>query len=104
MELGVNSERYYHFCKLIDTCFECDNSNRQTVKLVRNFIRAAEKVEKERGINDHEPLTNRQFDACLDMMKEAGIVKQTGNSLVQLKSYSTIPESYPYPQKKGSIF
>ena len=86
MELGVNSERYYHFCKLIDTCFECDNSNRQTVKLVRNFIRATEKVEKERGINDHEPLTNQQFDACLDMMKEAKIVKQTGNSLIQLKS------------------
>ena len=103
MELGVNSERYYHFCKLIDTCFECDNSNRQTIKLVRNVIRAAEKLEKERG-SDLEPLTNRQFDACLDMMKEAKIVKQTGNSLIQLKSYSTIPDSYPYPQKEGSIF
>ena len=96
-ELGVDRERFYQFCKLIDTCFECDNSNRQTVKLVRNFVRATEKVEKERG-GDHEPLTNRQFEACLDMMKEAKILKQAGNSLIQLKSYTTIPESYPYPQ------
>merc|ERR1712192_90975 len=98
MELGVDSERFYHFCKLIDTCFECDTSKRQTIKLVRNFVRAREKVEK-----DREPLTNRQFEACLDMMKEAKIVKQAGNSLIQLKSYTTIPESYPYPQKKGSL-
>ena len=101
----MNSERFYHFCKLIDTCFECDDtSNRQTVRLIRNFIRAAEKVEKERGINDHEPLTNQQFDACVEMMKEAKIVEQIGNSLVQLQSYSEVPETYPYPQKKGSIF
>ena len=103
MELGVDMKRFYKFCKLIDTCFEYDNSHRQTVKLVRNFVRATEKVEKERG-GDHEPLTNRQFDACLDMMKEAKIVKQAGNSLIQLKSYTAIPESYPYPQKKGSLF
>ena len=103
MELGVDMKRFYKFCKLIDTCFEYDNSHRQTVKLVRNFVRATEKVEKERG-GDHEPLTNRQFDACLDMMKEAKIVKQAGNSLIQLKSYTAIPESYPYPQKKGSMF
>ena len=102
-ELGVDSQRFYHFCKLIDTCFEYDNSKRQTVKLVRNFVRATEKVEKEKG-GDQEPLTNRQFDACLDMMKEAKIVKQAGNSLIQLKSYATIPESYPYPQKRGSLF
>merc|ERR550517_183282 len=50
MELGVDMKRFYNFCKLIDTCFEYDNSHRQTVKLVRNFVRATEKVEKERGV------------------------------------------------------
>ena len=102
LELGVDSERYYHFCKLIDTCFECEpNSNRQPLKLIRNFVRKAEKLEKERG-SDREPLTNQEFDACIEMMVAAKIVKLVGNSLMQLKSYTTIPESYPYPpsQKK----
>merc|ERR1719445_160432 len=96
--------RFYHICSLIDTAFAQESSNRQPLKLIRNFVRRVEKLEKEKGTSNKEPLSNKEFEACLDMMKEAKIVKQAGSSLLHLKSYSSIPETYPYPSKKGSLF
>ena len=74
-DLGVNCERYEQFCSRVTACFSTEKTKRQTVKAVRNFVR------NDSGID----VTKAQFDTCLEMMKEAEIVKQVGNNLLLIK-------------------
>ena len=74
-DLGVDCERYEQFCGRVTACFSTEKTKRQTIKAVRNCVR------NDTGID----VNKAQFDTCLEMMKEAGIVKQVGNNLLLIK-------------------
>ena len=85
-ELGIETDRFYIFCKLVSACFTkgASSNRRQTIKSLRAFVKAGEETEQVTCV------TKAQFDACLEMMKEAGLVKQVGNSLLLVKTFGVI--------------
>ena len=82
LSLNVQEEDYYTVCDLVDECFKLNSPKPSlTTKLLMGFVKPRfEKLRK-------KAIQKNQFDACLEMMVEAGLVKQVGNSILHLSSF-----------------
>jgi len=82
ISLGFKEDDFYFFCSLVDQCFK-QNSPKPSLatKLLLGFVKARFEKEKKKSVQ------KGQFDACLEMMKEANLVKQVGNSILHLSSF-----------------
>jgi hypothetical protein len=91
LALGVNYERFQQFGHFVDAFFAANTSipaqKMNSHKTLRDFVKKAEDETKQDIGIEQESLSKAQFDACIDMMKEAGFLKQVGNSLLQSKKF-----------------
>jgi len=82
LSLNVQEEDYYEVCDLVDECFKLNSPKPSlTTKLLMGFVKP--RFEKARK----KAIQKNQFDTCLEMMVEAGLVKQVGNSILHLSSF-----------------
>jgi len=87
ISLGFKEDDFYFFCSLVDECFKQNSPKPSlTTKLLLGFVKARFEKEKKKGVQ------KGQFDACLEMMKEANLVKQVGNSILHLSSFKRTSE------------
>ena len=82
LNLNVQEEDYYSVCDLVDECFKLNSPKPSlTTKLLMGFVKPRFERARKKAIQKN------QFDACLEMMVEAGLVKQVGNSILHLSSF-----------------
>ena len=87
ISLGFKEDDFYFFCSLVDECFKQNSPKPSlTTKLLLGFVKARFEKEKKKSVH------KGQFDACLEMMKEANLVKQVGNSILHLSSFKRASE------------
>jgi hypothetical protein len=82
-ELGIDQQRYFQFCQLINLCMASQPTKASmTLKDIRAFVKANKDPSVMR-----KAFSIIQIHACLEMMKEAGLVKLAGSSVLQLKIF-----------------
>jgi len=88
LSLGISKDIYISVCDAVDASFKKNSPKPSlTMKTLRAFVKQiAEQISELPDVKCEIPnVTNAQFDACIEMMSEVGLVKQVGNSVLQLR-------------------
>ena len=88
LSLGISKDIYISVCDAVDACFQKNSPKSSvTIKTLKAFVKKiAEQYSEMPNLNCEIPnVTHAQFDACIEMMSEVGLVKQVGNSVLQLR-------------------
>ena len=88
LSLGISKDIYISVCDAVDASFKKNSPKPSlTMKTLRTSVKQiAETISELPDVKCEIPnVTNAQFDACIEMMSEVGLVKQVGNSILQLR-------------------